>query len=148
MVYLPNNKIKTQNNWKQISSNQIMQEVLVPITIIVVNSILMGEGMVAENNFRYGGLIQACHNCFSLDKKLCSPLAQGNPTMDLMNQQEGYQSLGASRKLLKVHPIGKWSGEVISLFIDHSHDLARHKRFKFKNLCPRESPWTKQCRSS
>ena len=60
-----------------------MQEVLVPITIIVVNSILMGEGMVAENNFRYGGLIQACHNCFSLDRNFAPhSLAQGTPTMD------------------------------------------------------------------
>ena len=39
-----------------------------------------------------------------------------------------------------MHLIGKWNGEVISLFIDHSRDLARHKKFKFKNLCQEKAP--------
>ena len=92
-----------------------MQPVLVPITI-VVNSILMGDSIVVKHNFGSGGLTQA---------------------------KEGYQSLGALWKLLNVHLIVKWSGEVISLFTDHSRDLARHKKFKFKNLWLRETPWTK-----
>ena len=57
-----------------------MQPVLVPITI-VVNSILMGDSIVA---FGSGSLTQA---------------------------KEGYESLGASWKLLKVHLIGKWVGK-------------------------------------
>ena len=47
-------------------------------------------------------------------------------------------------KIIKSASNREVGGEVISLFIDHSHDLARHKTFKFSKICGRE----KACRQN